>query len=111
LLLYGPRHLPESPVVSWLPKLSGQWGFTRTQLTEWFTEAGFDVRSLDPAVGPLGTLAKQVSIRCGHPAPLRATAYPVTLALDWLDRQGQGTDRASSAWCVLATRRDGEARS
>jgi SAM-dependent methyltransferase len=104
LVLYGPRHLPESPVAAWLPKLSGEWGFTRQQLQDWCGEAGLTVNAIEPAVGRLGTIAKQIAIRSGASTPLRAATYPLTLALDWVDRRRQGGERASSAWCLIATR-------
>ncbi|MGQ0613859.1 MAG: class I SAM-dependent methyltransferase [Planctomycetaceae bacterium] len=105
LVLYGPRHRPESPVVGWLPKLSGEWGFTRQQLSEWAAAAGLSADSIQPAVGPLGTLAKQIAILAGVSTPLRAACYPFTLGLDWLDRKAAPRPgRASSAWCLAATR-------
>ncbi len=108
LILYGPRHLPESPVAGWLPKLSGEWGFTRQQLRDWSDESGFTVDAIEPAVGRLGTLAKQVAIQAGASAPMRAACYPLTLVLDWMDRPRSGGDRASSAWCLVATRKPEE---
>ena len=104
LILYGPRHLPESPLAGWLPKLSGDWGFTRSQLEDWCREAGFTVETLEPAVGRLGTVAKQLAIYAGGSAPLRAACYPLTLALDWMDRKRTDPDRASSAWRLVAAR-------
>ena len=54
LILYGPRHLPESPVAGWLPKLSGEWGFTRQQLQDWCGEAGLTVECDRTCRGPSG---------------------------------------------------------
>lgn len=111
LVLYGPRELSQSPVAAWLPKLSGDWGFTREQLAAWADEAGLDVIALNPAVGRLGTLAKQLAIFAGPSAPLRALCYPATMALDWLDRRGAAhSGRASSAWSMVAARRQPGAR-
>lgn len=104
LMLYGPRHLPESPALPWLPRLSGEWGFTQHQLDEWTSQAGLCRCLIEPAVGRMGTVAKQLVIWSGKSLPSRAAAYPVAYVLDWLDRKRAAASRKSSAWCVTAQR-------
>ncbi|MCC6591563.1 MAG: class I SAM-dependent methyltransferase [Bryobacterales bacterium] len=104
LILYGPRHLPESPAVAWLPKLSGEWGFTERQLVEWTGQAGLCGCLVEPAVGRMGTFAKQLAIWSGTSLSSRAATYPLTYVLDWLDRKAGAAYGKSSAWCVTTQR-------
>lgn len=105
LLLYGPRRTDEVPLVPFLSRLSGDWGFSSEDLREWSLRSGLRVEAIVPQVGRLGTFAKQIAISAGPSLPARLLSYPLQLILSWLDWKFSGDrDTLSSAWLLIATR-------
>lgn len=106
LLLLGPRREPEIPFVRWLPRPRLEYVFTLDALREACATAGLRIETCAPAIGPLGTIAKQLD--CLAAGPLRrlvltAGLYPLQLLLVSLDPPRGSTGGASFA-CLLAAR-------
>ena len=105
LLLYGPRRPDEAPLVSFLSRLSGDWGFSSNDLREWSLRSGLRAEAIVPQVGRLGTLAKQIAITAGSSFPARLLTYPFQLILASLDwKFSSDKDTLSSAWLLIATK-------
>jgi SAM-dependent methyltransferase len=96
LVLFGPRRLAEMPMTRGLPRIHGRQIFGYEDLDTLCRESGLLPEAIVPAVGRLGTMAKQVA-RIGR------GSYPVQLLLDALEpRAPLPPDRPSFAWLVLA---------
>lgn len=105
LLLYGPRRPDEAPLVSFLGRLSGDWGFSSGDLRDWSAGSGLRAEAIVPQVGRLGTFAKQIAISAGSSLPARLATYPLQLTLTWLDwKFSSDRDTLSSAWLLIATK-------
>ena len=108
LLLFGPRRAEEVPRLAHLPppfRLRNV--FSRGALDALCRENGFDVASLTPAIGTLGTYAKQVSLGAGGSRTMSLVTYPLQLVLTSFDRIGSAGDGEvpSSAWVLVAHKR------
>jgi SAM-dependent methyltransferase len=112
LLLFGPRRAQEVPRLAHLPPpFRLRDVFSRGALDALCAENGLGVESLVPAIGTLGTYAKQVSCGAGASRTLSVVTYPLQLFLTSCDRVGNGSDAEapSSAWVLVARKRCGSA--
>jgi SAM-dependent methyltransferase len=105
LLLLGPRHAPEVPTLSFLGALPSQRGFRGSDLEKLCHASGLAVDSIDPEIGRLGTLAKQVAVSAGKSGVARLCAYPFEVALTAMDKWIPLNKRNRSAVWVLAGRK------
>jgi SAM-dependent methyltransferase len=103
LVLFGPRRRAEMPTTRALPALHGRDIFGYGDLDSLCRESGLVPETIVPAVGRLGTLAKQVG-RIGQGSRwLGLATYPVARLLDAFERGAPPPgDRPSFAWIVLA---------
>ena len=101
LVLFGPRRRGEMPMTRGLPPIHGREIFGYDDLDTLCRSSGLVPEAIVPAVGRLGTMAKQVG-RIGR------SLYPVQLLLDALEpRSPLPPDRPSFAWLVLARKAAG----
>ncbi len=64
---------------------------------------GVAIQSLEPCIGRLGTLAKQVAYMAKGSLLTRSVAYPVEIGLSWLDPVlSVGIGNRSYASCLVA---------
>jgi SAM-dependent methyltransferase len=103
LVLFGPRRRDEIPMTPGLPAVHGREIFGRGDLDTLCRESGLAPEAILPAVGRVGTLAKQVG-RIGQGSRwLGRATYPVQRLLDAFERgKPLSADRRSFAWLVVA---------
>ena len=104
LVLLGPRTAVEVPTVSGLPApFAVRDVLSCDQLRILCAGAGLEVVGLHAAVGPAGTVAKQVERAAAGSRALQVATYPLQLALTALDRTAPDARRSASL--VLVARR------
>ena len=106
LLMFGPRRRDEVPRLAQLPPpFRMRDEFSRRTIDALCRESGLDVELLVPSIGPLGTYAKQVSLRAGSSRAMSLVTYPLQVCLTSFDRvEHAGSDGPSSAWVLVARR-------
>jgi SAM-dependent methyltransferase len=98
-ILALPRRKAETPAMRQLPALSGSSVFSRDQVLALVHHAGLEVVLLQPYVGLLGTVAKQLTAS----GSLRYALYPLLLLLCLIDEHRRESAQGRSfAWLVIA---------
>jgi hypothetical protein len=110
LLLLAPRCRREVPWLRLLPPPFALRDVVSAEPLRWLCRVGgLEVRTITPAIGILGTVAKQISHAAAQSWFLRAATYPAQMMLTGLDRMlaaGHFNER-SSAMVLVAERRGG----
>lgn len=107
LMLLGPRVEHEVPMVPFLPSLATHTVFTRVMLEELCAGARLHVRTLRPAVGRCGTVAKQLAEFDGFLWPVSIATFPLQLALTHLDEKCSTGAERSAFWLLVAKKEEG----
>jgi hypothetical protein len=105
LVLFGPRRGAEVPGVRFLPPpFELRDLYSRDDLHRLCHSSGLRVVSLAPAVGRLGTVAKQLNRAAAGARPLAWFSYPLQVCLARLDANAPAASvaHASSTWVLVA---------
>jgi SAM-dependent methyltransferase len=105
LLLFGPRRAAEVPALRFLPPpFELRELYSGDELRRLCETSGLRVVSLAPAVGRLGTVAKQLNRAAVAARPLAWFSYPLQLCLARLDANAPAASiaHASSTWVLVA---------
>jgi len=107
LLLFAPRCRAEVPYSPHLPAPFKLRDVVSAQTLQSLCDAaGLTAVRIVPAIGALGTVAKQIDHAVAGRAMLSLMTYPLQLALSELDRVGRRRDaRAPSAGWIVQARR------
>jgi SAM-dependent methyltransferase len=103
LVLLGPRRREEVPLTNRLPALPSHDVFRRSDLENLCRSSALSCESIQPLIGTWGTVAKQLASP-NRSLLGRATAYPLELLFDGMDRLWTKQRRMSAAWLLVARR-------